>query len=249
MNTTDAHDPLQALNRQGKLCKDKVLRQLGEWPVAELSMRIPLADRPWEDRQLIHSTLRETLHWMKLVGTYRTLHDLHLVYNCMRELTSATIDAEYRDPAVIDASKALDEVMALLSPISNRFADVYIIMAMDAGNRELEDIHVTIKDACNECGLRAIRADEVPHSELIAKVIKDLITSAQIVIADLSWDRPNVYQEVGIAQGRDKELILVRKQGVKLHTNLAGNNVQEYGNCIELKRLIIERLQFLPRAA
>jgi len=65
----------------------------------------------------------------------------------------------------------------------------------------------------------------------------------------LTFERPNVYQEIGIEQGRDKEIILVRKQGTKVHSNLAGNNVEEYVNCVELKRLIIDRLQAMARAA
>src|ERR1041385_2863260 len=118
MNTDD-RDPVQGLDRQGQICKEKLIPLLDEWHVAELSKRIPLADRPWEIQQQIHNALAETLQWMKLVATYRMLHDLRMVYNCMRDLTTATLDAEYRDPAVIDATKAIEEVRSLLSPISN----------------------------------------------------------------------------------------------------------------------------------
>lgn len=248
MKTHDSRSHTEALNQQGQICQDNLLRVLKDWPVAEYSMRIGFEIRPQADQESIRRVLQESLQWVKAVATYRTLHEVRAAYDIMRRLTIATLEQDYRDTAVDEAKEAFEDALSLLPGISPRTTDAFIIMAMDS-NPELDDVCEAIKEACKNFGFRALRAGDIRHCELIANVIKDLITSAQFVIADLTWEKPNVYHEIGIAQGRDKELILVRKRGTKLHSNLAGNNVIEYANCLELKRLIIDYLQVMPRAA
>jgi nucleoside 2-deoxyribosyltransferase len=51
--------------------------------------------------------------------------------------------------------------------------------------------------------------------------IMDGIRRADFVIADLSLERPNVYLEVGFAWGLQRPVILIAREGQRLHFDLS----------------------------
>lgn len=121
----------------------------------------------------------------------------------------------------------------------------FIIMAIDPNEPELEDINNTIKDVCLQFGIEAYRVDEIQHQERITDVILNEIRSCQFIIADLTFERPNVYYEIGYAHAIGKRPILFRKHGVKLHFDLSVHNVPEYKNVTSLRKLLIKRFKAL----
>ena len=58
-----------------------------------------------------------------------------------------------------------------------------------------------------DCGLRALRLDREEHNDQITDRILAGIRSAQIVIADVTLHRQNVYYEAGFAQGLGRVVI------------------------------------------
>jgi hypothetical protein len=119
----------------------------------------------------------------------------------------------------------------------------FVLMAIDPGKPELEDVYNTIKDACQEFGIRAYRADEIQHQDRITEIILDEIRTCEYLIADLTHERPNVYYEVGFAHALDKKPILYRRSGTHLHFDLSVHNVPEYKNVTELRHLLRLRLE------
>lgn len=126
----------------------------------------------------------------------------------------------------------------------------FVLMAMDPNIYELEDVYHTIKDVCASFGINAYRADEIEHQDRITDMILSEIESCEFLIADLSYERPNVYYEIGYAHALDKRPILYRRTGTRLHFDLAVHNVPEYKNVTELKELLNKRFEaILGRAA
>jgi nucleoside 2-deoxyribosyltransferase len=129
----------------------------------------------------------------------------------------------------------------------------FVIMPIDPSKPELEDVLGAVKEVCNSFGVKAYRADEIEHQDRITNVILNEIRDCDILIADLSHERPNVYYEIGYAHALNKKPILYRKQGTRLHFDLSVHNVPEYRNITELRELLRRRLEAIlgraPNAA
>lgn len=119
----------------------------------------------------------------------------------------------------------------------------FVIMPIDPSKPELEDVLVAIKEVCATFSVKAYRADEIEHQDRITNVILDEIRDCDVLIADLSHERPNVYYEIGYAHALNKKPILYRRQGTRLHFDLAVHNVPEYRNVTELRELLRKRLE------
>ena len=119
---------------------------------------------------------------------------------------------------------------------------VFILMVMTGEDPLLEDVNEAIKRACRKYDLRAERVDDIEHSGRITDKIVERIKASKILIADLTYERPNVYYELGYAHGLNREVILIAKKETKLHFDIKDFNVIYYENATELESKIEKRL-------
>lgn len=76
---------------------------------------------------------------------------------------------------------------------------------MQIGNGELDQVcEKAIVPAVQACGLDARRVDKHNEGGLLKSEIIKYIQNADIIVADLTNERPNVYLEIGYAMGIDK---------------------------------------------
>jgi len=89
--------------------------------------------------------------------------------------------------------------------------------------RELADV------VERQCGLCCVRADDVPPAEpMLLEKVHQLIDNAELVLADLSEARPNLYYEVGYAKARGKRVLIVCHRGTEFAVDLQGIERIEY---------------------
>ncbi|MGH7286642.1 MAG: hypothetical protein ACREI8_01310 [Myxococcota bacterium] len=111
---------------------------------------------------------------------------------------------------------------------------------MQIGNPELDRIYEqVVAPALRACGVEPRRVDRHNRGGLLVTEIISFIDEAEVVVADLTNERPNCYLEVGYAlgAGRHTNLILTaradhdpespqhRPGGPKVHFDLAGFDI------------------------
>lgn len=119
----------------------------------------------------------------------------------------------------------------------------FIMMPIDPGQPEYEDVKHAIKEVFEEFGIVAETADEKEHEGAITDRILEEISSSEFLIADLTGGRPNVYYEIGHAHALNKRVILYRREGTKLHFDLQHRNCPEFKNITHLKEQLRTRLE------
>lgn len=146
------------------------------------------------------------------------------------------------------ADNSLPNISSDGIPIQDNF--VFIAMAMDSRKSPIiTDIHRTIKRVCAEQGMNAQRVDETFQGGiLITPKVLNHIRMAEVVIADISFESPNVYYEVGYAHAIGKKVILTFFQRNSpdnkniIHFDLGGRETIYYENFSQLEEELARAL-------
>ena len=84
-------------------------------------------------------------------------------------------------------------------------------------NRFIWETFSAIRNASNNCGFRAERVDRISSDSTIDRKIINNLKKAEIIVADLSFERPNCYYELGYARAIGKKIITIASKGSKVH--------------------------------
>lgn len=94
------------------------------------------------------------------------------------------------------------------------------------------------------CGYACEKVDVSAFAGDIVLRIQEGIRDARFVVADLTHEKPNVYLEVGYAWGLNKPVILLAREGQKLHFDLSHHRCIFYRTigklAADLERLVQE---------
>lgn len=105
-------------------------------------------------------------------------------------------------------------------------------IVMQFGGEYDEVYSDVVKGVCEAYDVSSLRADDVVGPGLIIADIIREITTAQLIIADITPANPNVYFEVGYGLALNKPTILLARRGTALPFDLAGFRVLFYENSI-----------------
>lgn len=110
-------------------------------------------------------------------------------------------------------------------------------------NAEYNDVYkFGIKEAATSLGIRAERVDEQKFTEGMLERIYRQIDYADIIIADMSGQNPNVFYEVGYAHAKNKICILLTKDANDIPFDLKHRRHIIYKSISELKGSLEEEL-------
>jgi len=112
-----------------------------------------------------------------------------------------------------------DKIFAfVLMPFATDFDDVY---------------RLGIKEPAMALGIRAERVDEQIYTEGILDRIYRQIDAADIIIADMTGQNPNVFYEVGYAHAKDKLCVLLTKNATDIPFDLKHKRHIVYGSSLQ----------------
>ena len=140
--------------------------------------------------------------------------------------------------------------------ISTKDKDTYVkglvFVGMSFQGDGGEEAFKAIKDSCKSIKLNARRVDENFSSGFIILEIIDLIEKAEFIVFDLTYERPNVYYELGYAHGvgnSPSNILLLAKDGAKLHFDIAALRVRFYKSTEDLRQIIKKNLSEMMKAS
>ncbi len=124
---------------------------------------------------------------------------------------------------------------------------IFVIMPMmnesDEMQIKIHNVYATIKAVAADIKYRAQRVDEISGSKSIDNKIFEHIKKAELIIADLSYERPNCYFELGYALALGKEIIIISENGSKIHFDVDHYDNFSYKNPVELSGALKSKLQ------
>lgn len=107
-----------------------------------------------------------------------------------------------------------------------------------------------IRPAVEECGYKAIRADEIDKPGIITSQVIQHVVSDPLVIADLSETNPNVFYELAIRHAIRKPLVQIIQKGERIPFDVAGTRTvhfdhRDLDSVDEAKKAIVDQIRSL----
>jgi hypothetical protein len=128
-------------------------------------------------------------------------------------------DYELLNQVCTDWNKIAKDIVSLaellLSP-----KDVFVVMSF-SGDSKLEDAYDSFSEICKEFKYECSRVNDTNLVGRIIPEIESRIKKSAFVIVDLTEAKPNVYYELGYAQGKNKQVVLTASQGTELPFDVA----------------------------
>ncbi|WP_432020845.1 RNA-binding domain-containing protein [Streptomyces sp. 1222.5] len=138
--------------------------------------------------------------------------------------------------------------VAVSSPIPYRHNPFKIFVSMSFREEEepaLVDYYEAMRRAAKDIGVphELNRIDREPGDYEIVAQVEERIREADILIADFTMQRPNVYYEAGIARGAGIYTIRCARKDTEVHFDVAARKIILYANATQLEVSLKEALR------
>jgi nucleoside 2-deoxyribosyltransferase len=122
---------------------------------------------------------------------------------------------------------------------------VFVICSFEP---QMEPVYAAIAAAARAVGLHAERVKDVQGDYRVTETILGMIRQARLVVADLTFERPNVYFELGYARGLGKTVITLLRAGATAHFDVRDWTYLEYIDSRPLETDLLERMRYELRS-
>jgi hypothetical protein len=122
---------------------------------------------------------------------------------------------------------------------------VFVIMSFSEDDPKLEDAYESFETVCKDFQYECRRVDDASLTDRIVPEIFNSIRKAAFIIVDLSEHKPNVYYELGFAQGSGKECIITAYKGTELPFDVADIPTIFWEGQKQLKDRLREKLKMI----
>ncbi len=130
-----------------------------------------------------------------------------------------------------DVDQLAEDVLTLCEKLMTPNT-VFVIMSF---KKEFDDLYAVYKVACDSFGFEAVRIDDVVSLDRIIPRILKRIRRSAFVIADVTDTSPNVFYELGYAEGLGRPVIRTAKEGTVLPFDIVDSPVLFWSSLEELK--------------
>lgn len=181
--------------------------------------------------------------------------------NKIKRPKPGAVPQELKDKDFIKGHDITEEFINEIRLISGSFASrsflqhmltkplkqIFVIMKFN--DKEMDSMYEkVIKPSGEEFGYRVIRVDEIQNSGVINQQILELIVKSEVILADLTGERPNCYYEAGFAQALGKEIIFSIKEGENKHFDIQNYRFIQWKNKSDFKKKLRIRLASLTES-
>lgn len=137
-----------------------------------------------------------------------------------------------------DYSIIIEEIKSIVRSRRQAF------VVMKLGDKTLDSAYEGVMiPTLDNSGFSAVRIDSFENSGKIKNQILDEIYNSEVVLADLTGERPNCYYEAGYAYALGKEVILTAKNGTNVHFDLIANRIIFWDTESDLRVALNNRLK------
>ena len=119
---------------------------------------------------------------------------------------------------------------------------IFVIMKFDDEGLDSAFQRV-IKPVSESFGYKVLRIDELQDSGHISAQVLEGVAFSQIVIAEMSGERPNCYYEAGFAHALGKEIVFLIRQGEPIHFDLSHYRFIQWKSERDLEKRLRQRLE------
>lgn len=135
----------------------------------------------------------------------------------------------------------------LRSALDSERIDENFVFVLMSFSPELDDVYEALRTSARLVPNRQVTLQRIDSQMGDYKITDEIlyrIRTAGLVIADLTFERPNVYYELGYARGIGKTVLHCAKQGTVLHFDIKDFKTIFYASAIELQQKMFGELQY-----